>query len=201
MLYSYSTAFYQNIVCLNNHILLWKLALKGDQRSYQKIVEIYFDQLFNYGLKFSKDKELIKDVIQEVLINIWEKRENLSDEVNVKAYLLSSFRRALHRKIKPDIHIVNFQDYYYSFDFNATIDNDLIVTEDTKRRLEFIKNILNELSPRQKEIIYLRFFVNMSRDEIAQTLSIAPQTVSNIIQIALKNLRTYFPEHRLKHFG
>ncbi|HMR84670.1 MAG TPA: sigma-70 family RNA polymerase sigma factor [Niabella sp.] len=186
---------------MNNHIYLWKLALKGDQRSYQQIVEIYFDQLFYYGLKFSKDRELIKDVIQEVLINIWERRENISDEVNVKAYLLSSFRRALHRKIKPDIHIVDIQDYHYGFDFNATIDNDIIVTEEARRRLELIKNILNSLSPRQKEIIYLRFFANMSREEIAQTLAIAPQTVSNIIQIALKNLRTYFPEQRLKHFG
>lgn len=187
-------------VCLSNHVHLWKLALKGDQRSYQQIVEIYFDQLFSYGLKFSKDKELIKDVIQEVLINIWEKRKNLSEEVNVKAYLLSSFRRALHRKIKPDIHIVDIQDYHYGFDFKATIDDEIIVTEDARRRLEFIKDVLNTLSPRQKEIIYLRFFASMSREEIAQTLTIAPQTVSNIIQIALKNLRTYFPEH-LKHFG
>ena len=143
---------------------------------------------------------MIKDVIQEVLINIWEKRENLSEEVNVKAYLLSSFRRALHRKIKPDIRIVDLQDYHYGFDFNATVDNDIIISEDARRRLEFIKDILNALSPRQKEIVYLRFFANMSREEIAQTLSIAPQTVSNIIQIALKNLRTYFPKH-LKHFG
>jgi RNA polymerase sigma factor (sigma-70 family) len=49
--------------------------------------------------------------------------------------------------------------------------------------------LINVLPKRQKEIIYLKFFENLGREEIADIMQISPQAVSNLLQKALKNLR------------
>lgn len=131
-----------------------------------------------------------------MFIYIWEKRATLATEVNIKAYLFSSFRRMLHRKLSPQIRMVDFKDSGYlenKFDLGAYADDGLIKTEQTRQLARQIATMLNGLPLRQKEVVYLKFFLNMSRDEISETLSITPQTVSNILQMALKNLRNDLP--------
>ncbi|WP_018626507.1 RNA polymerase sigma factor [Niabella aurantiaca] len=175
---------------------LWKLATGGNQKAYRLIVEEYFWQLFNYGLKYSRDEALLKDTVQDLFVYIWEKRATLATEVNIKAYLFSSFRRMLHRKLNPQIRMVDFKDATYlenKFDLSAYVDERLIKTEQARQLSLQVTALLNGLPLRQKEVVYLKFFHNMSRDEIASILNIAPQTVSNILQMALKNLRCNLP--------
>lgn len=173
---------------------LWKLVLKGDQKAYRQFVGEYFSVLFNYGHRFSEDHELIKDTIQELFITIWEKRNNLSNDVNVKAYLLSSFRRALHRKIKPHIRMVSLKEQnLQSFDIRTCVEERFIKNESSVHLAKTISDLLNNLPDRQKEVIYLKYFLDLSRQEISETLGIVPQTVSNIIQMALKNLKISWP--------
>lgn len=175
---------------------MWKEVLNGSAKAFRQLVETYFTTLYNYGSGFTKDEELIKDTIQEVFIVIWQRRAHLSTEVNIKAYLLSSFRRALHRKIKPLMRVVSLNNYYddrSGFHIEARVDDQLIKKEYTAKVAHHVAVLLNLLPPRQKEVIYLKYFMSLSREEIAHTLGIAPQTVSNIIQMALKNLRSSAP--------
>ena len=65
----------------------------------------------------------------------------------------------------------------------------MIVEEDAKKLSKHFSTLIYELPQRQREVVYLRFFQSMSRDEIAVVMEIAPQTVSNILQIALGKLR------------
>ena len=54
-----------------------------------------------------------------------------------------------------------------------------------------MKQLLEKLPRRQKEVIYLKFFQELDRDQIAAVMAIAPQTVSNLMQLAIKQLRQY----------
>lgn len=156
-------------------------------------METYFPLLYNYGMRFSQDQELIKDVIQDLFLTIWKSRENLNDNVNVKAYIICSFRRALHKKIASPIHIVsitNYPDDRYCFDFGLTVEDDLIKKETVAKIASTTLRILNSLPARQKEVVYLNFFTTLTRNEISEALGIAPQTVSNILQMALNKLRS-----------
>ena len=156
-------------------------------------MEQNFRPLFYYGTKFSDDEEMVKDTIQELFIRLWDKKENLSTDVNPKAYLIASLRRALHRKIQSQSRFSNYselEDNLNYFDMEASAEEKLIEKEVSANKSQKIAANINSLPKRQKEVIYLKFFQEMSRDEISETMSIMPQTVSNLLQLALKKLRT-----------
>lgn len=172
---------------------LWRLFITGDKVAFKNLMEQYFRQLFHYGTKFSDDEELIKDTIQELFIVLWERRENLSADVNPKAYLISSLRRALHRKIQSQNKFVQYselKDNINYFNFEVSVEDGIIENEFTRDRAKKIAENITALPERQKEVVYLKFFEEMSRDEISETMGISPQTVSNMLQLALKKLRT-----------
>ena len=85
---------------LSNENIIWDKMLTGDRDALGKLMHSYFRPLANYGLRFTTDKEVIKDSIQELFIVVWERRSHLAVAVNVKSYLFSSFRRLLLRTLK-----------------------------------------------------------------------------------------------------
>lgn len=180
-----------------NENLIWQNLLSGDKNALAKLMQSFFRPLANYGLRFTSDKELIKDSIQELFIILWERRNQLATSVNLKSYLFTSFRRLLLRKIKK-VHktaTLNLDPIYLeSFSFVIGIDNKMIASEQSKNLSKHFNDLITKLPARQKEVVYLKFFETLSRDEIATVLEIAPQTVSNILQIALAKLKTGTPE-------
>ena len=98
-------------------------------------------------------------------------------------------RRRLHRdSIKKQKFTTDFLDetpFYAEFSVEESF-----IHEETTRNLAYeIKNHLDKLPKRQKEVVYLRFFENMTRDEIAQVMGITNQSVSNLLQTAFKQLK------------
>src|SRR5215203_171170 len=76
---------------------LWVLFRAGNQPAFEKIIKSHYQLLFNYGTRFCKDEELIKDTLQELFSTLWEKRSGIGDTLSVKNYLLKSLRRNLFR--------------------------------------------------------------------------------------------------------
>ncbi|MFC0183399.1 RNA polymerase sigma factor [Pseudarcicella hirudinis] len=74
-------------------IQLWEQLKNGSELALGKLIRKYFNLLQNYGFKFIKDEDFIKDCVQEVFIEIWNRRDNISIPESVKAYLLSSVRK------------------------------------------------------------------------------------------------------------
>lgn len=171
---------------------LWKQFRLGNKQAFEEIMHRHFRHLFSYGCKFSDDPELVKDIIQELFLKLWEKRLNLSDDVNPKAYLTASLRRALHRKLQSEskfVHYSELTDAESSFDLEVSVEEELIEKEQVQNVAYKIAVALSVLPARQREAIYLKFFQDLSRDEISETMQITPQTVSNLLQLALKKLR------------
>jgi hypothetical protein len=77
--------------------VLWQDFLAGEVSAFEKLMSDNFRLLFRYGSKFSKDRELVKDSIQDLFMILWEKRDNLSSDAAVKPYLMASLRRLMHR--------------------------------------------------------------------------------------------------------
>jgi RNA polymerase sigma factor (sigma-70 family) len=171
---------------------LWALFLEGDTTAFAAIMKQHFKHLFNYGMKFCDDTELVKDTIQELFIKLWNKKANLSKSVNTKAYLTASVRRILYRKLQSQNKFENFSnygDYNNYFDFEVSVEEKLIKKEFNADLAYKITQNLDGLPGRQKEVIYLKFFDELSRDEISEIMGISRQTVSNLLQMALKKLR------------
>ncbi len=172
---------------------LWADLKTGDAGSLKLLMEHTYTLMFGYGSKFSNNKEFIQDCIQDVFIAIWQHRETLVVPDSPKGYLLTSLRRKMinNGAKKPWVPI----DSLYNFDPEQDISLDYIVFghEEVAIQMRLVKNLLSQLSERQREAIYLRFYQNLSRNEIAEIMNISEQSVSNILQKALHSLRKLWP--------
>ncbi len=181
---------------LSNENIIWDKMLTGDRDALGKLMYSYFRPLANYGLRFTTDKEVIKDSIQELFIVVWERRSHLAVAVNVKSYLFSSFRRLLLRTLKKmhkSATLTLDSSYLENFALILGVDDKIIQTEHAIKLSKHFNILISSLPERQKEVVYLKFFESLSREEISHILEIAPQTVSNILQIALGKLRQGTP--------
>ncbi|MES2276735.1 MAG: sigma-70 family RNA polymerase sigma factor [Bacteroidota bacterium] len=170
----------------------WNLFLSGDKTAFEYLLAKNYRHLIHYGTKFTADKELVKDTIQELFINLWDKRANLSNNVNPQAYLTASMRRALYRKIQSFNRRENYSDMQNCpgyFDIELSIEEKLIEQEYGQMISHTIAQNLAVLPARQKEVVYLKYFSQFNRDGISEIMGISNQTVSNLLQMALRNLR------------
>ena len=172
---------------------LWQLMLQGDHSALAQLMELYVDTLYNYGIRFSDDHTMVEDCIQNLFIGIWQRRDFLSTPSNCKSYLFSSLRRMIHRnaQLVKKVSVISLSDNDPpGFDFELSIEHSLIQREESRIMANKLTHLITTLPKRQKEVIYLKFFENLSREEIADIMQISSQAVSNLLQKALKNLRS-----------
>lgn len=167
----------------------WQAFIEGDHMAFDAIMTNHFRILFQYGSKFSNDLEFVKDCIQDLFLYLWEHREHLSHQVSVKAYLMASLRRRIHRHKNSDFLDKSIVEESRLLEIEFSVEEAFIEHEASRHLSAHIKTVLTALPKRQKEIVYLRFFQNLDREQIAQILNITPQTVSNMLQMAFRGIR------------
>ncbi|MGM9510553.1 RNA polymerase sigma factor [Larkinella sp. GY13] len=171
---------------------LWKDLVLGNEQALGSLMRIHYRSLLNYGQKFNRDEEFLKDCIQELFIEIWNRRQTLSSPDNVKAYLFSSLRRKIYREVHK-LPLFYHPESADAEDSGLHVEFSpewwLIEEESLAERTRKMGHLLNLLPKRQREVIYLKYYQELSRDEISQVMTISPQTVSNLIQLAFMNLR------------
>ena len=181
---------------------LWSRFLAGEEAAFETLMLDYYQPLFRYATRFSRDKEFIKDSIQDLFLYLWERRTTLRDKVVIKPYLMASLRRYMHRNLPDASRSEEFaDDKSQPFDFEFSVEEQFIRHESSFNRSRQMQHLLETLPRRQKEVVYLKFFQEMERDQIAEVMDIAPQTVSNLLQLALKQLRHYWKIELLTLFA
>lgn len=175
---------------------LWLSFKKGDNSAVSFIYREYFPVLYRYGLKFSVDTFLIEDTIQDLFTELIKNRETLGDTDNILFYLLKSFRRKLVRKMEN----ANRYDFTgemtdeYPFEVVWSAEQELIVEEESKQRSSLLLKALSELTPRQKEAVYLRFTKELDYAVIAEIMDISIEACRNLISKAISNMKKQIDE-------
>src|SRR5271170_2693409 len=78
----------------------WGRMADGDKEAFMTLYQSHYQALFCYGFSLSTDRELTKDCIQELFLEIWNTRLSLNKEVkNVKSYLFTWLRRKISREL------------------------------------------------------------------------------------------------------
>jgi RNA polymerase sigma factor (sigma-70 family) len=168
---------------------LWRLFLAGDEQALSTIFRTYHDDLFNYGMKLAGNTEIVKDSIQEMFLKLWRNRQSLSETSNIKPYLFKALRRHIedctaiyNRYYFTDKPLLEFEVQLSREDF--IINNQ--VSEETQKK---VLTVLERLSPRQREAIYLRYFDNLEFENIAMVMGMNIQSVRNILHRSMQTLR------------
>ncbi|MEG0037859.1 MULTISPECIES: sigma-70 family RNA polymerase sigma factor [Bacteroides] len=166
----------------------WKLLTEGSNEAYTWIYNRYIHQLYQYGCRFCADSEVVKDCIQNLFVNIYQNREKLTVPDNPKLYLMSALRNALFNTLNRN----RLHDTYISntaFDFDLSVEEQFIADEEESSQSQTIAHLLNTLSPRQREIIYYRFYEDLQYDEICRLMDLNYQSAYNLFQRSLIKLR------------
>lgn len=175
--------------------LLWKSFLKGDDKSFSLLYQVHINPLLSYGYKLCPNHEIVHDCIQEVFIDLFLKRENLTADIrNLKAYLFVALRNCVIKKITKSRrhHMVEIKPDEEEFNFRVeySFQDRLIEEEISDERKEILQSAIKELPAKQKEIIYLKFEEEMDYSEIATIQNITVESARKLLYRALLSLRT-----------
>lgn len=170
----------------------WKCMLEGDQNAFINIYNSYYTSLFRYGFCLSKDKELTKDCIQELFLELWHKSATINKDVqDIRSYLFTWLRRKINKAISVSAQQKRKQTSIGSADDTEPSYEELLIAfQNSENKKQKLKNALGHLTKKQLEIIKLRYFDNLSYEEIACKTSLTNRTVYNIVYEALRRLRT-----------
>lgn len=170
---------------------VWNQFVAGDTSCFCNLFKTYYKGLFGYGLKLCGNPDWVEDSIQELFESVWRRRDELTHITAPNVYLYVSLRRSIvKRKNKQkEMKGLKYADYEdFSIQFGA---EDIIIREESRKiQKEELKNALNHLSNKQKEVIFLHFYNGMSYSEISEILAINRQSVSNHMYRGMQTLRT-----------
>jgi RNA polymerase sigma factor (sigma-70 family) len=178
-----------------NDTKIWSAFKKGDDRALSFIYSENSEKLYLYGLKFTSDYTLVEDSIQEFFTELIKNRRNLGNTDNILYYLLKSFKRKLFRNLQNKKRFDQSEDYEGDkFEVVWSIEHDLILQEISEQKSKMLLKALKELTPRQKEAIYLRFTNELDYNDIAGLMDISVEACRNLISKAISSLKKWISE-------
>nr|WP_262921399.1 RNA polymerase sigma-70 factor [Maribellus maritimus] len=165
---------------------------QSNESSLEVLFNYYYPRLYHFSKSFLKIETGIDDILQEVFLKVWQNRKKITSVSTFNAYiftitknlLLNEIRRRLNdEKIKNNIQKYSIAEEYRFFDDVEY--NDLT---------EKIKNIVDELPERQKEVYNLSREEGLTHKEIADKLGISPKTVEYHITQSISFLKKKIKE-------
>jgi RNA polymerase sigma-70 factor (ECF subfamily) len=153
----------------------------------------HYEPLCNFVFGILKDYDASEDVIQELFVKFWEKRNVLPDDLSIKAYMYRAARNMAlnhikHFDIKKDFNIFNMASIT---DAEQSVDN----PAETSELQKMIFQAVNELPTERKKIFLMSREEGLKYKEIAAELNISVKTVENQMGKALSTLRTELSDY------
>lgn len=164
----------------------------NNEEAFFRIMNQYYDDLFRYGIKFTSNADSTKDCLNQFFIHFWESREKLEKADNLKAYLFVSYKRWLVNYLRQQqkdrlLHLSeNLQNNLYE----KSYEDYLIATIKEGELAQVLRNAIEGLPPRQKQLLQLRFYEHLSYEEISRKTLLSTRTVYNKLHEAIKKLRS-----------
>ena len=160
---------------------------KGDRKAFQELYERHWSVLADHIFRVTKSKTEAQDIIQEIFVSIWKRRELLDIHGDVVAYLMRAAKnlslRYIEKNITKEKFLVSLKQ------FTQTIGPSQLSEMEINELEKAIQGAIDQLPSKMQEIFLLSRMENLSYKEIAQRLSIAETTVKKQISNALKSIR------------
>lgn len=180
---------------MNSDLQIWQMFQVGHEASFKILFERYNSLLYNYGFKFTQDDAIIEDSIQELFVKLWSNKDNLNTEISVKNYLYKSFRRILVKNIEQSLRRVNATTSsidHLPFTIELPHEVSMIKRERILEIKDKLDQALSHMSPRQREVIHLRFFEELTYPEIAIIMGLSTKDTYKLYYRAMDSLKKYY---------
>lgn len=178
---------------LPDEIELLQQLIAGDADSFRKIYEFYQGRIFLFAFRLTKSKAEAEEVVQEVFVRLWEKREKIKIEKSFNSYMLTITKNLVIDSLKKASRDRTIQQKIYrniqALENHSV--NELIAKEISRLQQQAIES----LSPQRKLVFMLSREEELSYEEIAQRLGVSRNTVRNHMSEALSSIREYLSSH------
>lgn len=162
-------------------------------RQFQVAFRTWYTLLCNYAFTFTKDADVCEDIVQDLFIKIWEHRRGLLEEASLRYYLFTAVRNNCISWLRKEKQLAIVQ---WTDDDTVAVTPDYPVERAGEGRDErlLLRQAIDQLPPKCKEVFLLSRFGKLSYKEIATDLGISQKTVENQLGKALKMLRAFLKE-------
>ncbi|MCM5528081.1 RNA polymerase sigma factor [Parasegetibacter sp. NRK P23] len=172
---------------------IWEAFAHGDDGALKTLYDAYFETLFSFGRKFTGNTSLAEDGIQDLFLKLMNNRAALAVPDHVSAYLIRAYRNILidkQRKIQSTrTDQLDGSEFPGAFSLETALEE----KEELMLLREKLKKALEDLTPRQREIIYLRYHYNFSYEETAEILGLTEKATYKLMARAIQGLKDAFP--------
>ena len=159
---------------------------------FSHLYDEHIDNLFAFGSKFTTDREMIKDCIQDVFVKLFTKRDMLENVDNIESYLYVSLRNRINDEFRRNAHLCDNE-------INDTTMRIVAETDEYNHELmerqtaltNCVEQNFSKLSPRQRQIIHLYYVEHLKYGEICRIMGINYQSVRNLMHRSIDRLRKY----------
>jgi RNA polymerase sigma-70 factor (ECF subfamily) len=169
---------------------------KGDPFAFEEIFSKYSNKLYQFSISYLKSEEDAEEIVQDVFLKLWEKRQEIRTETSFQSYLftitLNFIKRHFNRKARADQYKHELATQFFEANDQA---ESAITYQDLLNKLEVL---IDQLPEKRKQIFIERKQHDKPVKQIAEELGITPKTVENQLTRALNFLRD---ELQKENFG
>jgi RNA polymerase sigma-70 factor (family 1) len=182
---------------LKNHsdLELVPLIKKGIKTAYQELFERYAPRIYHFSLSYLKNEMEAEELVQDVFLKIWEKREKLDSTKNIKSFIFKIAINAIYDLIRRRNIEHAFQDFIRVQENSYSVDTwHTVIWEEMLMNLdEFVK----QMPEQRRKIFQMNREKGLSNDEIAKELNLSKRTVENQLYLAITFLKKHFNTNSL----
>lgn len=170
---------------------VWDEFRKGSELAFTAIYKRYATDLYHYGERLTGNKQLIEDSLHDLFVELWRQRNHYEPVKHLKFYLLKSFRHRLLKNIRRNRRFAGLpvDENPHNIDVCFSVDIEWPDALDTEERRRLILKTINGLSGREKQAVFLRFYDELTYEEIASLMEISTRSTYKLMYRALDALR------------
>ena len=165
----------------------------GDRAAFAALYTFYLPALVKYIYLFTKSSELSEEIVQDVFVKIWEKKENLVTVQSFQAYSFKSAKNALLDHFRKEQTESNYfsRNIPFSEESEEQTDGNLIYGQ----YYQLAQEAINRLPEKRRQIFELKTIDDLSLDEIADQLAISKSVVKKQLYAATDFVKEYLRKH------
>ncbi|MBV3635971.1 MULTISPECIES: RNA polymerase sigma factor [Bacteroides] len=161
----------------------------GNMAAFSELYDLHINILFNYGLKLTIDKELLKDCIHDIFVKLYVKKDELGVIDNLKSYLFISLKNKLCDELRKRMYMSDTAVEEINVVSSTDVEDDYMEEEKTRNNLLLVNNLMDQLSPRQREALTLYYIEEKKYEDICEIMDMNYQSVRNLMHRGLTKLR------------
>lgn len=159
-----------------------------DKEAFNLLFYMYAEKIFKFSLTFFNNETEAEEIVQEVFLKIWLKRETITDPTTFNAFIYTIAKNLIFNNLKKNVYRKKYENYLYNKVTEGRNDTENeVLHEETKRR---IAEAIDALPKQRKKVFILSRMEGLKNKEIAEQLDISLKTVETHMSLTLKHLRS-----------